>query len=191
MISFYSFVLLTAIVFHSGALSEPSFKHTTQHTGPSVVVEEPFLIKAVLLDGHGVGNLILGESELDTVVRMFPETPDMYEGNPRPPQGYPVVKAGMVIPQPTIVYNPINSLYVLFFDKNRRLVIVQESGSKLEGLTRQELLRQYPSLTETDRHPGWYEMQGEIQRCITMLVIIDDRTDMVSQVAYAFTCQTS
>lgn len=99
--------------------------------------------------------------------------------------------AGTVSPQPTIVYNPINSLYVLFFDKNKRLVIVQESGSKLEGLSRQELVQQYPILTETDRRPDWFEMQGEIQPCITMLVMIDDRTGRVRQVAYAFTCQST
>lgn len=55
-------------------LSQTSVQPDTPRTASTFTVEKPFFIDAVLLDGRGVGDLILGESKLDTVVRMFAET---------------------------------------------------------------------------------------------------------------------
>lgn len=113
---------------------------------------QTFVYPAALIDGRSAGNLILGQTVVEQAVKMFPSAPPGYEGNPRPPRGFPEAKIGQVSPKPTLVYNPWMTLYLLFFDANQKLVIVVDGGkSRFRGLSQQEMLRQYPQLKETSR----------------------------------------
>ncbi len=152
---------------------------------------QPFAYPAVLIDGRSVGNLILGHTTLDQAVRMFPPSPTGYEGSPRPPRGFPVAKIGQVSPKPTLVYNPWMTLYLLFFDANQQLVIIVDGGkSKLRGLTQQEMLKQYPQLKEMSRDSLEYELQVEIQPCVTLMALFSTRDNTVGDIAYVFTYST-
>lgn len=152
---------------------------------------QPFAYPAVLTNGRSVGNLILGQTTLEQAVKMFPPIPPGAQGNPRPPRAYPEAKIGQVSPKPTLVYNPWMTLYLLFFDSNVKLVIVVDGGkSKLRGLSQQEMLRQYPQLKETDRDSLEYEMQVEIQPCVTLMLLFSTRDNTVGDIAYVFTCPT-
>jgi hypothetical protein len=122
---------------------------------------------------------------------MFPSAPPGYEGNPRPPRGFPEAKIGQVSPKPTLVYNPWMTLYILFFDANQRLVIVVDGGkSRFQGTSQQEVLRQYPQLKETYRDSDKYEMQVEAQPCVTLMLLISVKDNTVGPIAYVFTCPT-
>lgn len=153
--------------------------------------DQSFAYPAVLTDGRAVGNLILGQTTLEQAVRMFPAGPRGYEGNPRPPRGFPEAKIGQVSPKPNLVYNPWMTIYRLYFDVNLRLVIILDGGkSRLRGQSQQELQRQYPQIIETYRDPLEYEMQVEVQPCVTLMVLISARGNTVGDIAYVFTCAT-
>lgn len=152
---------------------------------------QTFVYPAALIDGRSAGNLILGQTVVEQAVKMFPSAPPGYEGNPRPPRGFPEAKIGQVSPKPTLVYNPWMTLYLLFFDANQKLVIVVDGGkSRFRGLSQQEMLRQYPQLKETSRGSLEYEMQVEVQPCVTLMLLISSRDNTVGDIAYAFTCPT-
>jgi hypothetical protein len=152
---------------------------------------QAFAYPAVLLDGRRVGDLILGETTLEQAVRMFPPIPPGGPGAPRPPRGYPPVKIGQVIPRPTLVYSPWMSLYQLYFDENRRLVIIVDGGqSALRGRSRAEVSSQFPQLQETANYGIEIELQGELRPCITLMVLVNTSTNTVGDIAYAHTCPT-
>lgn len=65
---------------------------------------QTFVYPAVLMDGRSAGNLILGQTVVEQAAKMFPSAPPGYEGNPRPPRGFPEAKIGQVSPKPTVVY---------------------------------------------------------------------------------------
>jgi hypothetical protein len=162
-------------------------------TGPLFVSAQgqTFAYPAVLLDGRSAGNLILGQTTVEQAVRMFPAAPSGYEGNPRSPRGFPEAKVGQVSPKPTVVFNPWMTLYLLYFDSNRRLVIVVDGGkSRFRGSSQQEMLSQYPQLKETYRDSLEYEMQVEVQPCVTLMLLISSRGNMVGDIAYTYTCPT-
>lgn len=154
---------------------------------------QPFAYPAVLVDGRSMGDLILGQTTLEEAIRMFPSAPPGYEGNPRSPRGFPQAKIGQVSPKPRLVYNPWMTLYLLYFDANHRLVIVVDGGkSRSRGLSRQEMMKQYPDLKETQRDSNSpeYEMQVEIQPCLTLMLLISASNNIVGDIAYVYTCPT-
>lgn len=163
---------------------------TTWAPGSASAQVQPFAYPAVLIDGRVVGNLPLGQTTLEQAVKMFPPIPLGAPGGPRPPSGYPEAQIGQVSPKPTLVYNPWMTMYLLFFDSNRKLVIILDGKSKLRGLSQQELLRQYPQFKETYRDSLEYEMQGEIQSCVTLMLLLSAQNNTVGDIAYVFTCPT-
>jgi len=148
----------------------------------------PFIFQAVLTDGTTAGDLILGQTTVEQAVKMFPKTPPSYEGNPRLPHGYPPVKVGKIKPKPTLVFNPSMTMYALFFDENKKLVIINELLAQKKS--QQEIIGQYPQLKETYRDSLEYEMQGEIKPCVTFMVLFSSEDSVATQAAYAFTCET-
>lgn len=121
---------------------------------------------------------------------MLPPIPPGAEGTPKPPSGYPEAKIGQVSPKPALVYNPWMTIYQLYFDSNRKLVIIVDGKSKLRGSGQQEMLRQYPRLEETYRDSHEYEMQVEIQPCVTLMLLLSAGDNTVGDTAYVFTCPT-
>ncbi len=168
-------VLVAVLVWSGTGLSAP---------------EAPFSYPAVLVDGRKVGDLVLGETSLDQTIQMFPQIPVGNEGAPRPPRGYPEAKIGQVIPQPTLVFNPWMTQYRLYFDSERKLVIILDGFSKLRGLSREDMLKQFATLRETYRDSLEYEMQVEIQPCVTLMLLLSSRENTVGDIAYVFTCAT-
>lgn len=151
------------------------------------IIAQPFIFHAVLVDGQKAGDLILGQTTLEQAVKIFPNPPfPSYEGDPRPPRGYPQVKAGKI--KPKFVYNPWNTMYALYFDENNKLIIVVELES--QRVKKQDIISRYPQLKETSRDLESYEMQGEIKPCITLMVLFRSNDDTIDQMAYVFTCET-
>lgn len=134
-----------------------------------------------------VGEVILGETMLRDAVGLFP--PTYGEGAPRRPRGFPVARAGKVQPKPVRVFNPSKTMYALFFDRNDRLVVLQELGDELEQQPVADLLAKYPALRETGRLKGQRELQGEIAPCVVLMLLVDE-DDRVTNVAYAYSCPT-
>jgi hypothetical protein len=84
------------------------------------------------------------------------------------------------------------SFYVLYFDGHQRLVIIVGGGrSSLRGASREYLRTRYPQLQETARVGEMVEFQGEIAPCVALVALVQGRTGVVGDVAYAFTCSTA
>ncbi len=152
----------------------------------------PFAYPVALANGRQIGHLFLGDTTLQEAVRLFPAGPAGYEGAPRPARGFPLVRVGQVSPEPTVVFNPWMSLYVLYFDGHQRLVIIADGGpSTLRTAGRAYLLTRYPQLREMERVGEMVEFQGAIAPCVALLALVHSRTGAVGDVAYAFTCPTA
>lgn len=151
---------------------------------------EPFRFPAVLRSGKKVGELTPGLTTLDDAIKMFPAAPPDYPGKPRPPISSPVPKLGGVQPQPALVYNPPQTAYALFFDGNRKLVIIEDARSPLRGLGPRVIHQRYPKLKDTGHDERVIELQGQVRPCIVMMVLFEAATRKVNAVAYAFTCAT-
>jgi hypothetical protein len=152
---------------------------------------EPFRYSAVLRGGRKVGDLTPGISTLNDIIKMFPAATRDYPGNPRPPVNYPEVKIGKFEPQPTIVYNPPDSSYALFFDDNQKLVILEDARPPLVGTGPREIHRRYPMLKDTGNDEHVIELQGQLQPCVVMMVLFKAQTRKVTKVAYVYTCPTT
>ena len=107
------------------------------------------------------------------------------------PTGFPEVKIGKVVPEPTTVYNPPKTSYALFFDDNDKLVIIEDAHPPLAGLGPEAVHKRYPKLKGTGHDEKVIELQGQIEPCIVMMVLFSVETRKVTKVAYAFTCPTS
>lgn len=156
-----------------------------------VQIRDGELVIPAFVSGYErVGDLVLGKTTLAQAQRMFPVSPPGYEGRPRKPDGYPKSKFGEVSPKPKLVFNPWESMYALFFDKNERLVIVMELGSLFEGKTVAEIGELYPGLRKTESIKGYYEMQTELAPCAALMLMVTEGSDIITQAAYVYTCKT-
>lgn len=134
-----------------------------------------------------VGEVVLGETTLREAIAMFPTTSG--EGAPRRPKQLPPIKAGKVRPEPAKVFNPFATMYALYFDRNDRLVLLEELGNELEGQSLEGILSRYPALREVGRRRDTRELQGEIAPCVVLVLVVGP-DDLVQAAAYAYTCQT-
>jgi len=141
----------------------------------------------VFADYRWVGEVVLGETMLEDAVGLFP--PTLGEGSPRRPHGFPVARAGKFQPKPVRVFNPYKTMYALFFDRNDRLVILQELGDVLEQQPVADLLSKYPVLRETQRLKDERELQGEIAPCVVLMLLVDG-DDRIRSAAYVYSCPT-
>ena len=145
-------------------------------------------VAATLANGRKVGDLELCTTTLEQAVAMFPPAPTpAYVGNPRPPQGYPPVTVGAVHHRPESVFNPWGSQYGLYFNSDKRLIIVQVL---LSGATTIDYFTgKYPQLKETARTADAVEMQGAIDSCVAVMTLSAPTDGHVDQFAYACTCE--
>lgn len=145
---------------------------------------KPFVFHSVLTNGKRAGDLFLGQTTFDEVLRMYPAPPfHDYDGNLRPVaspslEGYPAVK---------YVYNPWQTMYALFFDGQKRLVMVSELY-ELGSLTEKELLKRYPFLAEANGSES-IEYQAEVQECVSLIAHVETKGRTVEQLTYAYTCE--
>lgn len=146
---------------------------------------KPFVFNSVLTNGKKAGELVLGRTTFHDVLRMFPAPPfSDYDGELRPaggpfPEGYPEIK---------YVYNPWQTMYALFFDEDKKLVMVSELY-ELGSLTEKELFKKYPGLTETSSTINSIEYRGELQECASLIANVEPSGHTVEQLAFAHTCE--
>ena len=65
-----------------------------------------------------------------------------------------------------------------------------DAAPELRNKLRNEVLETYPSLKESERKASWFEMQGELQPCVTLIAVFDLPDEKLSSTSYAFTCAT-
>src|SRR5512135_1801364 len=103
------------------------------------VAADPLTFPVNTPEGVNVGDLVLGQTTIRQAIKLFPRPPRDYKGNPQPPRNYPPVAVGEYIPKPKIVYAPYKSRYVLYFDDNEKLILVQDTQSDKKGKKRADM----------------------------------------------------
>lgn len=149
--------------------------------------EEPYVFSAFLTNGVRSGDLVLGRTTYDEALKIFPEPTKPYDGRFRPAVEYPVLKLGGSIPVPRYIFNPWHTMYALFFDSEKRLVIISEL-LPMGSMKKEDLLKKHPQLEETAVDVSSYELQGDIRPCVTVIAVVDAKGDSVEQVSYAYAC---
>lgn len=146
---------------------------------------KPFVFNSVLTNGKKAGSLVLGRTTFDEAVRMYPAPPmSDYDGNLRQAagpshEGYPAVK---------YVYNPWQTMYALFFDGEKKLVMVSELH-ELGSIDEKELFSRHPGLIETDMSDSSIVYEAELQECVSIIAVVETRGHTVEQLSYAYTCE--
>lgn len=146
---------------------------------------KPFVFNSVLTSGKKAGELVLGSTTFDEVLKMFPDPPFTdYDGALRPvdgllPEGYPAAK---------FVYNPWQTMYALFFDEHKKLVMVSELH-ELGRLTEKELLKRFPGLVEANSAEDSVDYHAEIHECVSVIATVETKGRTVEQLSYAYACE--
>lgn len=146
---------------------------------------KPFVFRSVLTSGKKAGDLVLGRTTYEEVLKIYPAPPfNDYDGHLRPvdetyQESYPSIK---------FVYNPWQTMYALFFDEDRRLVMVSELY-ELGALTEKELFRRYPGLTETGRSGRSIEYQAGLHECVSLVAAVEKKGRTVEQLSWVRTCE--
>jgi hypothetical protein len=186
--------LITIVLLSSCASTQTTDKVSSQDYNQSQPgLEQLFIIPAVLMDGKKVGDLVLGRTTLKEALKIMPA----WRGYPpKPPPKFReedlkrLGKVGDVLGRTKLGYNPMMALYILFFDKNKKLVIVQRDFS--DEKEKQEVRKIYDQhqhqLKEVYKESDFIRMQGEIQPCITLEVFLESGEPF--RVGYIFTCPT-
>lgn len=146
---------------------------------------KPFVFKSALASGKKAGSLVLGQTTFDEAVKMYPPPPfEDYDGALRPVEE-PLSESMQSI---KYVYNPWQTMYALFFDEKKRLVMVSELY-ELGALTEEELLRRFPDMVATDSGSGSVEYQAELQECAVVIATVETDGRTVEQLSYAYSCE--
>ena len=166
---------------------------------------QPFVIPAIPMDGKKVGDLVLGQTTLNQALQIMPPWPghppmplriDEFEkANPGLLESFG--KVGEVLRKVKKSYNPMKAMYILFFDKNEKLVIVQRDFSDYVKEEREEIGKIYDEyqhqLREVYRDSQGIRMQGQIQPCITLEIMLNTmkaKSGEPFRTGYVFTCPT-
>ncbi len=146
---------------------------------------KPYVFKPSLTSGKKIGKIVLGKTTYEEVLKMFPAPPSAdYDGDLRPVgEGAP---GGLKSAR--YVYNPYQTMYAVFFDENKKAVMVSELY-ELGALTEGELLRKYPGMSESDSSSGSIEYQAELDGCTTVIASVEARGHNVEQLSFAYTCE--
>jgi hypothetical protein len=145
----------------------------------------PYVFKSALTSGKKTGEIVLGRTTFEEVQKMYPAPPFAdYDGALRPAEqsafeGSPSIK---------YVYNPWQTMYAIFFDEQKRVVMISELY-ELGALTEKELLKKYPGMLETDSGQGSIEYQSEIEECTAVIASVETAGRTVEQISYAYTCE--
>lgn len=145
----------------------------------------PYVFKSALTSGKKTGEIILGRTTFEEVQKMYPAPPfEDYDGALRPagqsaPAWSPLIK---------YVYNPWQTMYAVFFDEQKRVVMISELY-ELGALTEKDLLKKYPGMVESDSGQGSVEYQTEIEECAALIASVETKGRTVEQLSYAYTCE--
>ncbi len=194
--------LLVLILVSSCASTQTKDKVSSQEDQLKSAPFQPFIIPAVLMDGKKAGDLVLGQTTLKQALQIMPPWPG-YPPKPLPreqfekaaPELEHLGKVGEVLKRAKKGYNPMKAMYILIFDKNEKLVIVQRDF--LDKEEKEEVGKIYDQhrnqLKEVYRDSEVERMQGEIQPCITLEVFLDIKklkSGEPFRAGYVFTCPT-
>ena len=146
---------------------------------------KPYVFRSVLTSGKKTGDIVLGRTTFEEVLKMYPAPPYAdYDGALRPAGqsgagGLQSIK---------YVYNPWQTMYAIFFDGKKRVVMVSELY-ELGALSEKALLRKYPGMVESDSEQGSIEYQTELQECTALIATVETTGRTVEQLSYAYTCE--
>jgi len=146
---------------------------------------KPYVFKSALTSGKKTGEIMLGRTTFEEVQKMYPAPPFAdYDGALRPAGksvsgGSPAIKH---------VYNPWQTMYAIFFDEQKRVVMISELY-ELGALTEKALLKKYPGMVESDSGQDSVEYQAEIEECTTIIASVELTGRTVEQLSYAYTCE--
>lgn len=143
----------------------------------------PYVFKSAL-SSVKKAEIVLGRTTYQEVLKMFPAPPvEDYDGALRPAE-----RAFEGLPSIKYVYNPWQTMNAIFFDAQKRAVMVSELY-ELGALTEKELLRKYPGMVESDSGQGSIEYQAELKECISVIARVETAGRTVEQLSYAYTCE--
>jgi len=171
-----SAVFVFFFLFFSNAIAGPAKKGG----------EAAYVFPSILTNGEKAGDLILGRTTVEEAVRMHPQPPlGPYDGDVRPVEAFPALSADG-LPELKTVYNPWQTMYSLFFDSEKKLVMVSELH-ELGSLSEKKLLADNPGLTETYRDNGLVEYRLDIQPCVTLIALVTG-DGWVEELSVAYSC---
>lgn len=196
--------LIVLILLSSCASIQTKDKVSSQEDQLKSAHGQPFIISAILMDGKKVGDLVLGQTTLKQALQIMPPWPG-YSPKPLPREQFEKAepgllerlgKVGEVLKRAKKGYNPMKAMYILIFDKNEKLVIVQRDFSDKEEIEEVgKIYDQYRhQLKEVYKDSEIVRMQGEIQPCITLEVFLDTKklkSGEPFRTGYIFTCPTN
>lgn len=146
---------------------------------------KPFVFKSALTSGKKTGDIVLGRTTFEEVLKMYPAPPVAdYDGALRPAGQ----SASGGLPSIKFVYNPWQTMYAIFFDARKKVVMVSELY-ELGALTEKDLLKKYPGMIESDSKQGSIEYQAEIGECTAVIATVETTGRTVEQLSYAYTCE--
>lgn len=147
-----------------------------------------YVIESFLTNGKKAGALVLGMTTLDEAMRMHPEAPfKPYDGDVRQAEEDPSAPGGL--PELKFVYNPWQTMYSLYFNEGKRLVMVSEL-KELGKLSEKDLLKEYPGIAETYRDRHTVEYRAQLGPCVSFIARVGAAKGWVEEVSYAYTCET-
>ncbi|CAG1064464.1 hypothetical protein BAC1_00020 [uncultured bacterium] len=145
---------------------------------------KPYVFKSALANGKKTAGIVLGKTTYEEVLKIFPAPPvEDYDGALRPAE-----RAFEGLPSIKYVYNPWQTMNAIFFDAEKRAVMVSELY-ELGALTEKELLRKYPGMVESDSGQGSIEYQAELEECMSVIARVETAGRTVEQLSYAYTCE--
>jgi tetratricopeptide (TPR) repeat protein len=154
---------------------------------------EEFIFPAVLMDGRRGGDLVLGSTTMKQAVKMLPPWPGhgpkrVQRGDIKTSSG----KVGEVLRKVKYQYNAMAADFILGFDKNKKLVIIQTSlSTDRSAQEKMSNMMNQNQLEEESRDSNGIRMRGEIMPCVTMEVLVPSAGDKpIEAVGYFFTCPT-
>ena len=196
--------LIMLILISSCASTQTKDKVSSQEDQLKSVPTQPFIIPAILMDGKKVGDLVLGQTTLKQALQIMPAWPG-YPPKPLPIEQFEKAepgllerlgKVGEVLKRVKKLYNPMMAMYILLFDKNEKLVIIQRDFS--DEKEKEEVGKIYDQyrhqLKEVYKDSEIVRVQGEIQPCITLEVFLDTKKQKSGEpfrAGYIFTCPTN
>lgn len=146
---------------------------------------KPYVFKSALTSGKKTGDIILGKTTFEEVQKMYPAPPFAdYDGALRPAGQ----SASAGSPSIKYVYNPWQTMYAIFFDEQKRVVMISELY-ELGAFTEKDLLKKYPGMVESDSGQDSVEYQAEIEECTTVIASVEAPGRTVEQLSYSYTCE--
>ena len=136
-------------------------------------VDETAIVPVSLMFGEPVGQLALGVSQPSDAKKVFKDYGGI--GGSRRSSFELDLGGGML--KPRKLYNPPASVLQLHFDGNNRLVLVVNGMPSDMPMTSAEFTTKYSDAQETDRQPGWYQLQTQVSDCVWIVAVFsqDDR----------------